>query len=241
MTPDEIRGHLASAWLMRDDRRRLERQLAAIERAPAAHPEARANCTPAPDPAPAAAVTAPQQPHAGAHYEHIAIEGEPAFVAATRAALDRLRPTPSWETARHLSTIRQTSDESAYAAGTVCCVGRDMWSDPVTYAGTIVHEATHVARGCQFSTEEERVAFTAEARALRQMGAPWSAVSAIQAQARSPTHHIDWARKWGWEVDEAGRPARYLANATLVRRRGPRPRRERRMSARPTWLRLLIG
>jgi len=155
--------------------------------------------TASPQPAhPTQVATTAQNQARGHRFEHITIEGDERFIHHAHNALEKLKQTPSWSYAEHLDTIKQDNEPSplisAYASGKTCAVTKNAnIADPHWFAGTIVHEGAHVARGCAFGTEEERIAFGAEAEALRQMGSPHRHIADAEAHQRNPTHHHKWA------------------------------------------------
>jgi hypothetical protein len=207
------------AWIGRSDREEAERRY----RRPAPAEPCAVTTTPAVEPVELAeAHAAPAASASGETFEHITMDGtDPGFFSKTREALELLREAPSWELMKHIRTIRQTEEtsenSSGYVSGDTIVARRTMWdTDPYELAGSYAHEGSHASRGAEYSTEEERLAFGDEAQALKEIGAPSHLIAAARAHQRNPTHHIAFAREWGWDVDEAGR---------LVAPRAPHPPR----------------
>lgn len=174
-----IRAELSRSWMMRSERRRLEKRLAEIEGAQPAE------------------VAAPQ-PQSTAEASGPGIEGNAAFIRATKKALGLLKATPSWNLGQQLRGIRQTSglppSIGGYVKDGVFHAGEGSWNaDAKLYASIIAHEGAHVAGGHTVtSTENEQAAFRAQAQALRELGAHWTTVAAYDRMAENPTHHIGW-------------------------------------------------
>jgi len=184
---ESIRAELASGWIMKSRRKWLEKELAKITAG---------NVQPATDMQPKHAPTAAPQSAGGG----IFIDGSPEFRAATRAALDKLKGTPSWALAAQLKGIRQVSKEDignrevgGYLSDGVFHCGPGWWQSDVTrYASGIAHEGAHAARPDIKGTEGERMAFKAQAQALREMGASSSLIDRYEREAANPTHHLNW-------------------------------------------------
>lgn len=189
---EDLVRELGRSWLAKSDRRWMERELAKIRASGASIPAADQ-----PKHAPTAGHTA--APKAGE--ARIAIEGSPEFIRATEKALAALQGTPSWVLATHLKGIRQVSDDvignsaiGGYLKDGIFHVGNSSWQNNSTrYASDIAHEGAHAANPQTFGTEGERIAFKAQAQALRELGAPASVVSHYEAEACNPTHHLGWA------------------------------------------------
>lgn len=184
---------LSRSWLSRSDRRWMEAELAKLRgaSAPISAPVKHAPVT-----RPQAA-TQPTQP-AGAN---IVIEGSPAFIKATEDALRLLQGTPSWVLATKLKGIRQVSAEKignpnvgGYVENGIFHAGDPSWrNDTTMYASIIAHEGAHaIDRSNSNGTARERFAFQKQAQALRELGASRSAIAAVEAHARNPTHHLTW-------------------------------------------------
>jgi hypothetical protein len=172
MNEQAILAELQRSWISRSDRRRLEQQLAALRQAAGSSPVAHADS-----------------------YEGIRIEGDSAFVRATKAALAKLRGTPSWALAKELRVIKPASDARPGTGGhvqdRVFHVGSAMaQTDPTLYASTIVHEGAHARDGHRSGTEAERLAFRAQGKALAELGASHSLRSWCARQAEDPKHHL---------------------------------------------------
>lgn len=137
-----------------------------------------------------------------AQYEHITIDGSPAFIAATQRALGLLRATPSWRLAQALTRIREQQTEisnaiGGYVWGTEFTVSACTWKGGAKYyASQIAHEGCHATHGHSSSAESERVAFAAQAQALRELGASWSEIAYCEKHGRNPTHHVQWETDW---------------------------------------------
>lgn len=184
---DDIRAELALGWIMKSRRKRLEKELAKITAG---------NAQPITDTQPKHAPTAAPQ---GAGSD-IFIDGDPAFRAATRAALDKLKGTPSWALASQLKGIKQVteadignSEVGGYLSEGVFHCGPTWWQGDITrYASGIAHEGYHASRPHEIGTEAERGAFRAQAQALREMGAPRHVIAEFERDAANPTHHLNW-------------------------------------------------
>ncbi len=165
MTHEDIRAALSRGWLDKRDRARLEAQLAE----------------------PAHSLSAGATTDA---FEHIAIEGDGAFIAATRRALRMLRGTSGWSHARNIRRIKPC-DTGLPVGGAL--VGNTAefetvtWQgDPAFYASSIGHEGVH-AGGVDGSADGERRALTLQAKVLRELGAPRATVETIERHAAHPT------------------------------------------------------
>ncbi len=165
MTHEDIRAALSRGWLDKRDRARLEAQLAE----------------------PAHSLSAGATTDA---FEHIAIEGDGAFVAATRRALRMLRGTSGWPSMAGIRRIRSCDTGwpvGGALMGDTAEFERATWQgDPKFYASSIGHEGVHAA-GADGSAEGERQALTVQARVLRELGAPRATIEAIERHAAHPT------------------------------------------------------
>lgn len=179
---------LGRSWLSKSDRRWMEAELAKVR---GASPVASAPVKHAPVTRPQAAA----QP-AGAN---IVIEGSAEFIKATEAALRLLQSTPSWQYAAKLRGIKQTTTEAignpnvgGYVKNGVFYAGPTNWqNDPAVYASVIVHEGAHVADTKNTDgTAREKFAFQTQLQAMKELGAPYSAMAEVEMHARNPTHHI---------------------------------------------------
>lgn len=157
-------------------------------------------------------------------FEHITIDGSAAFVAATQRALALLRRTPSWSLALPLRSIRELQNEAASSGGylfgsTEVNVGRATWNaSPQYYASMIAHEGCHSTRGSAYGAEEERAAFAAQAKALRELGASRSEIAYCERHGRNPTHHVQWEQDWNAQVGRAA-PAQATPATTQPERK----------------------
>lgn len=185
---DDIKAELALSWVGRGRRKWLEKELARIQGAPKADaPQAVAD-TPQPRSA------APAMPG-----DQIVIEGKPAFIRATEEALRLLQGTPSWVLAAKLRGIRQVSaahignsEVGGYLKDGIFHCG-DVWrADAKQYASCIAHEGAHAANPRAGGTEGEKIAFKAQAQALRELGASAYLIDHYEQNARNPTHHLGW-------------------------------------------------
>jgi hypothetical protein len=153
------------AWISRSDRRRLEQQLVGGSNPPAAS-------------------------GASASFEHLAIDGDHAFVRATQHALGLLRRTSSWPLVGRLRCIRQCDTGwpvGGWLIGDVAEFEPCTWQgDPRFYASSIAHEAMH-ANGADGSGDGERACLGVQVQALRELGAPRDMIEAIAEHQRNPT------------------------------------------------------
>jgi len=186
---DDIRAELALTWIMKSRRKWLEKELAKISAAGSPRIEIRPDLA-----APQRAAEAPRSAEG-----QIAIDGSPEFIAATEAALRKLQGTPSWVLATKLKGIRQanegelTGEVSGYLSDGIFHAGQSIWrSSAVEYASGIAHEGAHATRPDLTGTEAEKMAFKAQVKALREMGAPQRIISHYERNAANPTHHLDW-------------------------------------------------
>lgn len=188
---DDIKAELALSWVGRGRRKWLEAELAKVQGASAGASIPIRSEPPAQQPRTAAPVMPGDQ---------IVIEGSPEFIAATEAALKSLQGTPSWVLASKLRGIRQISNDKignsevgGYLQGGIFHVGDAPWRNGVQrYASDIVHEGAHAANPSVSGTEGERLAFKAQAQALKELGASGSIIAHYQQQAENPTHHLNW-------------------------------------------------
>lgn len=190
-TPEQsIRAELALSWLPRSRRKWLENELAKITAAGSPRVEIRPDSV-----GPQKPIEAPRSTEG-----QIVIDGSPEFIAATEAALRKLQGTPSWVLASKLRGIKQVDDShignsevGGYLSDGIFHVGQSFWrAGPVQYASGIAHEGAHAARPDVSGTEGERMAFKAQAQALREMGAPSGLVNRYEREAANPTHHLNW-------------------------------------------------
>ncbi len=166
-------------------------------------------------------------------FDHIEIDGSPAFAQATVQALALLKNTPSWRYMSGIGRIRElqisTDASGGYLFGNEINVGRVYWQgDAKTYAGMLTHEAAHHTDGNRFGAEGETVAFTAQAQALRELGASWGEVSACEKQARNPQHHQAWADEWARQTGGSPETAQAATPQHETRRMGSIERMARR-------------
>lgn len=187
---DDIRAELSNSWIMRSRRKWLEKELARVTaQAPVRIEVDRPQVAEAPQQA-----AAEQAPSGGS----IAIEGSPEFVRATEAALRKLQGTPSWVLATKLQAIKQVDPRTlsgqvgGYLQDGIFHVG-DVWrADTKQYASGIAHEGAHAANPHASGTEGERIAFRAQVKALKELGASSFLINHYEEQARNPTHHLGW-------------------------------------------------
>lgn len=188
---DDIRAELALTWIMKSRRKWLEKELARVTTAGVPAVETRR---------PNAVATQRPAEAPTARGGELVIEGDARFIAATEAALRKLQGTPSWVLATKLRGIRQVtadqignSEVGGYLDDGIFHCGPSFWSAaPEHYASGIAHEGAHAARPDVAGTEGERMAFAAQAQALREMGASRSLISRYEAEAANPTHHLNW-------------------------------------------------
>lgn len=180
---------LSRTWLSKSDRRWMEAELAKVRASGGAPSSPVQTATPRPQ------ERAPQ-PSGDA----IAIEGSPAFIAATEAALKRLQGTPSWSLVAGLHGIKQVSSDQignsevgGYLKDGIFHVGDSTWrNDARHYASDIAHEGAHAAHPHAMGAEGEKIAFCAQVKALTELGAPRSVIGKYESYAQNPTHHINW-------------------------------------------------
>ncbi len=169
MTPDEIRAALESNWLDRRDRARLEALLAVQpDHGRSAHGAGQAADT----------------------FEHIRIEGDRGFIAATKRALALLRGTSGWATMRGIARVR-ACDTGLPVGGAL--IGNtaefepSVWrGDAKFYASSLAHEGVHAA-GADGSRDGERACMTVQARVLRELRADRATIDHIERHAANPT------------------------------------------------------
>lgn len=191
---DDIRAELALSWVGRSRRKWLEAELAKItasgpQVARQAPPQQVIASTPASHSAPARA-----------NDGQIFIEGTPQFRAATEEALRLLQGTPSWVLVSKLRGIRQVSaahigsDEiGGYVENGIFHCGDGPWrASSKQYASCIAHEGAHAANPTISGTAAEKIAFKAQAQALRELGASQRLIDHYEAEAANPTHHLRW-------------------------------------------------
>lgn len=192
MTEAEILHRLRpESWIGKPERKALERMLAQMQVSPpGARPQQhRPISAPAPPPA------------SGARFEHISLQGSPAFISATKTALALLRKVQSWKWATYVKAAREspknTDTVGGYISGGVFTVMKNKWNgSAILYAATFAHEGVHVSRGYAYGTEEERIAIKHQIQALKEMGASWSTISSYEKRAQNPTHHLAWAKEY---------------------------------------------
>ncbi len=165
MTHEDIRAALSRGWLDKRDRARLEAQLAEP-----VHSQSAGAATDA--------------------FEHIAIEGDGAFVSATKQALRMLRGTSGWAHTHNIRRIRSCDTGlpvgGALVGDTAEFETATWQGDPKFYASSIGHEGVH-AGGADGSADGERRALTLQAKVLRELGAPRATVETIERHAANPT------------------------------------------------------
>lgn len=194
---DDIKAELARSWVGRSRRKWLEAELAKVQGASVGA------SIPIRSEPPAQAVGQPtQQPRTAAPMApstEIVIEGSPAFIAATEAALRSLQGTPSWVLASKLRGIRQIEQSKlggevgGYLQDGIFHAGDSVWrSDVKQYASGIVHEGAHAANPRVSGTEGEKMAFKAQVQSLKELGASGGIIAHYQRQADNPTHHLNW-------------------------------------------------
>lgn len=182
---EDLVRELSRSWLSKSDRKWMERELAKIRAAGSPQRPQQSE--------------RPAEARAGAEGQ-IFIDGSPEFVAATEKALTLLQGTPSWVLAARLRGIKQVSsadignsEVGGYLSDGVFHCGDEFWrNSAVHYASGIAHEGAHAARPDVIGTEGERMAFKAQAQALRELGAPAHLVNKYERDAANPTHHLNW-------------------------------------------------
>jgi len=135
---------------------------------------------------------------ATARYEHLAIEGSEAFVAAVRQSLDLLRSLPSWRYMAGLKRIAaDDSDSGWYCARTrTCFIGPTVAHERNSkyLASFIVHEGAHgldpsPRKNVDDLRTGEVVAFTAQLAALRELNACQTDVTRCEECLANPLGH----------------------------------------------------
>lgn len=179
MTEAEILQRLKpGSWVSKPERKALEAMLAQMRVNQQARPQ----------------VQVPVAASSG----DIDVSGSPAFVKATRRAIDALKETPSWFWARHLRSIRESPNDdgsiAGYVSGGIFTVMRNAWNAGTKeYASFFVHEGTHAARGHAIGIEEEKIAYANQVQALKEMGASWWTIRRYEKHAANPTHNFSYA------------------------------------------------
>lgn len=138
-----------------------------------------------------------------AQYEHLRIEGSEAFIAGIRAALDLLRPLPSW---RYIQGLKRIADSPSYNMyyheRTRTCfipeysVLTSIGNDGADYvAGQLVHEGAHSLEPTQrvYSRQDlynsEVFAFSAQLQSHHEMNSSSSLIAHVENLLKNPLGH----------------------------------------------------